>query len=159
MAHLTAITAPGCPFAGVYLYQKNENELGLFCAVRAEQPQSRVIFSTENCDVVDIMPCAAYEDPTGVTRQRLLKLTKTMRPRWQWSDEISQHRLWVINDTVTIEALRKDFADRVLHLYAGQEHYNHAVAAQQGQLLPQGICLFLSENEGLLPPEQLPIKL
>lgn len=159
MAHCMALYSEGTPFAGVYLYQKNENELGLFCAVRAEQPENGVIFSTKDCKAVKNLSCAAYDDPTGVTRQRLIKLTKALRPRWQWEDKGGQHKLWVINDTVTIEALRKDFADRTLRLYAGQEQYNNAVTAQKGRLLPQGICLFLTESEGLLPPEQLPIKL
>lgn len=158
MAHLAAFTTPGCPFAGVYLYQQEDTaapdaqRFGLLCAVRAEQPESGVVFSTGEELCVETVPCAAYDDPTAVTRQRMMKLTKALRPRWQWEEDNLTHRLWVINDTVTIEALRKDFADRVLRLYAGQSEYHAAVKAGSTQLTPQLLRLFLTETEGLLPP-------
>lgn len=155
MAEIKAFTVEGRPFAGVYLYQQNDNEPGLICAVRPEQPDSGVIFSTEPEQAVENFPCAVYEDANGITRQRLHKLQKALHPRWQWENEQGQHRVWVINDTVTIEALRKDFADRVLKLYAGQEQYRAALQERQGQLAPQDICLFLTETEGFLLPQEM----
>ncbi len=39
-----------------------------------------------------------------------LKPEKTCPPRYEFSDGLVTHRLWVVNDPVAIQALREDFA-------------------------------------------------
>lgn len=161
MAEIHALFANNSRWPGMYLYAQQPIEepnapaqFGLFCAVRPEDPSAQVIhFVSEKWNRSDF--CAVYEDAGQITRQRFVRLANALTPQQQWSESGLSHRLWVINDTVTIEALRKDFADRVLYLYTGQAEYTDAITAQKEQLLPTPLCFFLSAHLDFLPPENI----
>lgn len=134
--------------AGFYLYEEEflsqvdqgetRRVLGLVCRVRLEDFQNGVILpheetlskakedrfqllSATRCNFSSIY--SLYHDEGGVTRQRLLHLKETCPPRYDFSDGLVTHRLWVINDPVVLAALQEDFAGRKLYIADGHHRY------------------------------------
>ena len=151
---------------GMYLYEEEflsqvdqgqrRSVLGLVCLVRltdfsqgvvlpheetlskAKEDRFRLMTATQ-CNFSSIY--SLYRDETGATRQRLLHLKETCPPRYDFSDGLVTHRLWVINDTEVLDALREDFAGRKLYIADGHHRYETALRyrdtlAEQGTYLP-----------------------
>ena len=117
---------------GFYLYEEeffskvDQGETrkvrGLVCRVRLEDFENGVVLpheetlskakedrfqllSATQCNFSSIY--SLYHDENHVTSQRLENLAKSCPPRYEFSDGLVTHRLWVINDPVAIEALRQ----------------------------------------------------
>ncbi len=133
---------------GVYLYEeeflsqvdKGERRrvLGLVCLVRLEDFANGVVLTHEEtlskakedrfrllaatrCNFSSIY--SLYHDQGGVTRSRLENLKNSCPPRYQFSDGLVTHRLWVVNDPEAIAALQEDFAGRKLYIADGHHRY------------------------------------
>ena len=151
---------------GMYLYEEeflsqvdqgqSRKVLGLVCRVRLEDFANGVILpheetlskakedrfrllSATRCNFSSIY--SLYHDEGGVTRQRLLNLKETCPPRYEFSDGLVTHRLWVINDPVAIQALEEDFAGRKLYIADGHHRYETGLRyrdtlEEQGTYLP-----------------------
>ena len=151
---------------GMYLYEEeflsqvdqgqSRKVLGLVCRVRLEDFANGVILpheetlskakedrfrllSATRCNFSSIY--SLYHDEGGVTRQRLLNLKETCPPRYEFSDGLVTHRLWVINDPVAIQALGEDFAGRKLYIADGHHRYETGLRyrdtlEEQGTYLP-----------------------
>lgn len=151
---------------GLYLYEEEflsqvdqgqrRSVLGLVCRVRLEDFANGVILpheetlskakedrfrllSATRCNFSSIY--SLYRDEGGVTRQRLLNLKETCPPRYEFSDGLVTHRLWVINDPVAIQALEEDFAGRKLYIADGHHRYETGLRyrdtlEEQGTYLP-----------------------
>lgn len=151
---------------GMYLYEEeflsqvdqgqSRKVLGLVCRVRLEDFANGVILpheetlskakedrfqllSATRCNFSSIY--SLYRDEGGVTRQRLLNLKETCPPRYEFSDGLVTHRLWVINDPVAIQALEEDFAGRKLYIADGHHRYETGLRyrdtlEEQGTYLP-----------------------
>lgn len=150
---------------GIYIYEEefldkvdrgNVKTLrGMVCLVRLEDFSANVVLPHEETlskakeDRFQLM-CATgcnfsqiyslYRDETHITRGRLDALTQTCRPRYQFSDGLVTHRLWVVNDEVAISALREDFTDRKLYIADGHHRYETALRYRD-HLRDQGIYL------------------
>ena len=114
MADILAFKRPGDFMEGLFL-----SEAGLLCRLRIEPFETKVVLPGENtiqCDPVWV----EYEDLRGVTRKRLENL-KQAQP--------AKDGVWIINDPVTITAIREDFVDRKLLLRGGLALYEAALAA------------------------------
>lgn len=125
----------------------------LICRVRLEEFAAGVVLPHEETlskakqDRFDLM-CAAncnfssiyslYQDPEHVTRSRLDNLAAGSAPRYEFSDGLVTHRLWVVNDPAAIEALREDFAGRKLYIADGHHRYETALNYRR-HLQEQGI--------------------
>ena len=68
------------------LSKAKEDRFQLLCATRCN-------FSSIYC---------LYQDPGHTTAQRLENLSQTCPPRYEFSDGLVTHRLWVVNDPVAI---------------------------------------------------------
>lgn len=151
---------------GLYLYEEEflsqvdqgqrRSVLGLVCRVRLEDFANGVILPHEETlskakeDRFQLMKAtrcnfssiySLYHDQGGVTRQRLLHLKETCPPRYDFSDGLVTHRLWVINDPEAIAALEQDFAGRKLYIADGHHRYETALRyrdtlREQGAYLP-----------------------
>lgn len=151
---------------GMYLYEEEflsqvdrgdrRSVLGLVCRVRLEDFANGVVLpheetlskakedrfqllSATRCNFSSIY--SLYRDEGGVTRQRLLNLKETCPPRYEFSDGLVTHRLWVINDPVAIQALEEDFAGRKLYIADGHHRYETGLRyrdtlEEQGTYLP-----------------------
>ena len=151
---------------GMYLYEEeflsqvdqgqSRKVLDLVCRVRLEDFANGVILpheetlskakedrfrllSATRCNFSSIY--SLYHDEGGVTRQRLLNLKETCPPRYEFSDGLVTHRLWVINDPVAIQALEEDFAGRKLYIADGHHRYETGLRyrdtlEEQGTYLP-----------------------
>ena len=151
---------------GMYLYEEEflsqvdrgdrRSVLGLVCRVRLEDFANGVVLpheetlskakedrfrllSATRCNFSSIY--SLYHDEGGVTRQRLLNLKETCPPRYEFSDGLVTHRLWVINDPVAIQALEEDFAGRKLYIADGHHRYETGLRyrdtlEEQGTYLP-----------------------
>ena len=133
---------------GMYLYEEEflsqvgqgetRKVRGLVCLVRLEDFQNGVILPHEEtlskakedrfrlltatrCNFSSIY--SLYQDEGHVTAQRLENLSRSCPPRYEFSDGLVTHRLWVINDPVALEALREDFAGRKLYIADGHHRY------------------------------------
>lgn len=149
---------------GVYLYAQTptsgenpDDTLGLFCLARLEEPETGVIVCPdikecgeeisqieallEYCQPV--AACAEYEDKNQLILTRLQHLQKTGRPIADFTDSAARHRFWVINDTVTIEALRKEFADKVLTIFAHPAGYRALLKKQKTNPMTENLLLAL----------------
>ena len=125
----------------------------LICRVRLEEFAAGVVLPHEETlskakqDRFNLM-CAAncnfssiyslYQDPEHVTRRRLDNLAETCAPRYEFSDGLVTHRLWVINDPAAIEAIGEDFAGRKLYIADGHHRYETALNYRR-HLKEQGI--------------------
>lgn len=148
---------------GLYIYEmefltkvdKGETKKlrSLICRVRLEEFAAGIVLPHEETlskakqDRFDLM-CAAncnfssiyslYQDPEHVTRQRLDNLAESCAPRYEFSDGLVTHRLWVVNDPAAIEAIGEDFAGRKLYIADGHHRYETALNYRR-HLNDQGI--------------------
>lgn len=137
---------------GLYIYEmefltkvdKGETKKlrSLICRVRLEEFSAGVVLPHEETlskakqDRFDLM-CAAncnfssiyslYQDPEHVTRKRLDNLAAGSAPRYEFSDGLVTHRLWVVNDPAAIAAIQEDFAGRKLYIADGHHRYETAL--------------------------------
>ncbi len=137
---------------GVYIYEEEFLDRvdrgsrkalrGMICRVRLEDFSAGVVLPHEetlskakedrfqlmkatNCNFSQIY--SLYRDEAHVTRRRLDRLADACPPRYEFSDGLVTHRLWVVNDPVAISALREDFADRKLYIADGHHRYETAL--------------------------------
>lgn len=137
---------------GLYIYEMefltkvDKGEMkklrSLICRVRLEEFSAGVVLPHEETlskakqDRFDLM-CAAncnfssiyslYQDPEHVTRKRLDNLAAGSAPRYEFSDGLVTHRLWVVNDPAAIAAIQEDFAGRKLYIADGHHRYETAL--------------------------------
>ena len=115
---------------------------GLICRVRLEEFAAGVVLphaetlSKAKQDRFDLMRApncnfsqiySLYRDEAHTTRRRLDHLADSEAPRYEFSDGLVTHRLWVVNDPVAMEALREDFAGRRLYIADGHHRYETAL--------------------------------
>ena len=127
MADILAYKRPGDFMEGLFL-----SEAGLLCRLRIEPFETKVILPGETsiqCDPV----WAEYEDSRKITRNRLENLKQAIAPK---------DGVWIINDPVTITALREDFVDRKLTIRGGLSLYEAAL--DKGE----EFCLVLLSEKG-----------
>ncbi len=137
---------------GIYIYEEEFLEKadhgetrklrGMICRVRLEDFSAGVVLPHEetlskakedrfrlmqatNCNFSQIY--SLYQDERHITRQRLDRLADACAPRYEFSDGLVTHRLWVVNDPVAISALREDFVDRKLYIADGHHRYETAL--------------------------------
>lgn len=148
---------------GLYIYEmefldkvdrgESKKLRSLVCRVRLEEFSAGIVLPHEETlskakqDRFDLM-CAAncnfssiyslYQDPEHVTRKRLDNLAAGSAPRYEFSDGLVTHRLWVINDPAAIEAIGEDFAGRKLYIADGHHRYETALNYRR-HLKEQGI--------------------
>ena len=68
-----------------------------------------------------------YADKEKVTDRKLDNICECTRPRYEFSDKNVTHRLWVINDKLTVNSICDDFADRKLYIADGHHRYETAL--------------------------------
>ena len=137
---------------GIYIYEEEfldkvthgetKHLRGMICRVRLEEFSAGVVLPHEETlskakeDRFQLMRATGcnfsqvyslYRDERHITRQRLSNLAASCAPRYDFSDGLVTHRLWVINDPVTIDALREDFTDRKLYIADGHHRYETAL--------------------------------
>ena len=115
---------------------------GLICRVRLEDFAAGVVLPHEETlskakqDRFDLMQAthcnfsqiySLYPDEAHTTRRRLDNLAASCAPRYEFSDGLVTHRLWVVNDPVAIAALQEDFAGRKLYIADGHHRYETAL--------------------------------
>ena len=137
---------------GIYIYEEEfldrvthgetKRLRGMICRVRLEEFSAGVVLPHEetlskakedrfrlmraaNCNFSQVY--SLYRDERHITRQRLDNLVNSCSPRYDFSDGLVTHRLWVVNDPVVIEALREDFTDRKLYIADGHHRYETAL--------------------------------
>lgn len=166
---------------GVYIYEEefldqvDHGEVkklrGMICRVRLEDFAAGVVLPHEETlskakedrfRLMEATSCnfsqvySLYQDPRHVTRQRLDNLAQTCPPRYDFSDGLVTHRLWVVNDPVAIEALRKDFSDRRLYIADGHHRYETALRYRDTRPVPfsgaESVMMMLvdMEDDGLV---------
>ncbi len=162
---------------GMYIYEEeflsrvDRGEVkklrGLICRVRLEEFTAGVVLPHEetlskakedrfqlmqatNCNFSQIY--SLYQDHAHTTRQRLDHLCQCTVPRYEFSDGLVTHRLWVINDPEAIAALQEDFAPRKLYIADGHHRYETALnyrrhLQEQGQYIPGAgyVMMFLAD--------------
>ena len=137
---------------GLYLYEEEfltqvdhgerKKLRGLLCRVRLEDFANGVVLPHEETlskakeDRFQLMQAthcnfspiySLYRDETHVTRQRMDNLAAACPPRYEFSDGLVTHRLWVVNDQAAIAALQEDFAGRKLYIADGHHRYETAL--------------------------------
>ena len=168
---------------GFYLYEEEflsqvdrgapRKTLGLLCRVRLEDFANGVVLpheetlskakedrfrllSATRCNFSPIY--SLYHDEGGVTAARLENLKATCPPRYDFSDGLVSHRLWVVNDPEALAAISQDFAGRKLYIADGHHRYETGLRyrdalRQQGAYLPGAdyilMCLTPLEDPGL----------
>ena len=137
---------------GLYIYEEEflsqvdsgepKKLRGLVCRVRLEEFSAGVVLPHEetlskakqdrfelmkatNCNFSQIY--SLYRDEKHVTQQRLDNLAASCAPRYEFSDGLVTHRLWVVNDPVAVAAIRDDFAGRKLYIADGHHRYETAL--------------------------------
>lgn len=115
---------------------------GLVCRVRIEDFEAGVVlpheetlskaktdrfnlFQATGCNFSQIY--SLFPDEKHVTRERMDRICSTAAPRYDFDDGLVTHRLWVVNDSVTIGAFCEDFADRKLYIADGHHRYETSI--------------------------------
>ena len=169
---------------GLYIYEEEflseidrgetKKLRGLICRVRLEEFENGVVLPHEftlskaKKDRFELMKATScnfsqiyslYRDERHVTRERLDNIAQTNAPRHEFSDGLVTHRLWVINDPVTIAAIEEDFADRKLYIADGHHRYetalNYRNYCRENDIYKPGadfVMMFLADmaDEGLV---------
>ncbi|HEX3026948.1 MAG TPA: DUF1015 family protein [Clostridia bacterium] len=71
-----------------------------------------------------------YEDDERKTMSRV-QLLSSGKPRFEWKENGTVHRIWLVNDILVIAAIKEDFLDRRLFLADGHSRYAAAQAIRQ----------------------------
>lgn len=115
---------------------------GLVCRVRIEDFENNVVlpheetlskaktdrfnlFKATNCNFSQIY--SLFPDERHITRERMDRICTTTEPRYDFDDGLVTHRLWVVNDPVTISAFCDDFTDRKLYIADGHHRYETSI--------------------------------
>ncbi len=141
---------------GLYLYemeflsQVDQGEVkklrGLIAQVRLEEFSAGVVLPHEetlskakedrfqlmratHCNFSQIY--CLYQDEAQTTRRRMDNLASGCAPRYDFSDGLVTHRLWVVNDPEAIAAIQEDFAPRKLYIADGHHRYETALNFQR----------------------------
>lgn len=169
---------------GIYIYEeaflsKVETGVpmslkGIVCRVKLEDFENNVVLPHEetlskakadrfslmeatNCNFSQIY--SLFPDETHSTRIRIDTITANTKPRYEFHDGLVTHRLWVVNDPVTIQAFCDDFIDRKLYIADGHHRYetalnyrNHCRKARMYNPGSEYVMMFLADmaDEGLL---------
>ena len=137
---------------GLYIYEEEflsqvdrgetKKLRGLICRVRLEDFAAGVVLPHEETlskakedrfQLMEATRCnfsqiySLYQDEGHVTRQRLDNLAAGCAPRYEFSDGLVTHRLWVVNDPEAIRAIQEDFAGRKLYIADGHHRYETAL--------------------------------
>lgn len=137
---------------GIYIYEEefktevDHGEVkklkGIICRVKVEDFKDNVVLPHEYTlskakeDRLNLMKAtnsnfsqvySLYQDPEHVTLKRIDNLSATTLPRYEFDDGLVIHRLWVVNDKVSIAAIAEDFADRKLYIADGHHRYETAI--------------------------------
>jgi len=137
---------------GLYIYElkfksavesgKEMSLKGLVCRVRIEDFETGVVlpheetlskaktdrfnlFKATNCNFSPIY--SLFPDEKHVTRERMDRICAATAPRYDFDDALVTHRLWVVNDPVTISAFCEDFTDRKLYIADGHHRYETSI--------------------------------
>ncbi len=136
----------------IYIYEEEflekvdtgkQNSLkGIICTVKVEDFSAGVVLPHEQTlskakeDRLNLMKtCASnfsqiyslYIDEKHSTLSVIDNISATTKPRYEFSDGLVTHRLWVINDKVTIDTLLTQFAARKLYIADGHHRYETAI--------------------------------
>ena len=90
---------------------------------KAKQDRFELMKAT-NCNFSQIY--SLYIDEQGETQKRIDRLSAGT-PRYEFSDGLVTHRLWIVNDKLALEAFRADFTDRKLYIADGHHRYETAI--------------------------------
>ncbi|MBO5252343.1 MAG: DUF1015 domain-containing protein [Clostridia bacterium] len=137
--------------AGIYIYEEEfltavdhgekKSLKGIVSLVRVEDFSAGVVLPHEetlskakkdrfelmkatNCNFSQIY--SLYVDENGETQRRIERLSQGT-PRYEFSDGLVTHRLWVVNDKMALEAFRAEFASRKLYIADGHHRYETAI--------------------------------
>lgn len=137
---------------GIYIYEEEFKDAvdhgevkklkGIICRVKVEDFKDNVVLPHEYTlskakeDRLNLMKAtnsnfsqvySLYQDSEHVTLKRIDNLSATTKPRYEFDDGLVIHRLWVVNDKVSIAAIAEDFADRKLYIADGHHRYETAI--------------------------------
>ncbi len=137
---------------GIYIYEEEfktqvdhgetKKLRGFICRVQVEDFSAGIVLPHEETlskakeDRLNLMKStfcnfsqiySLYIDEKHVTSARLDNLASTTKPRYEFDDGLVIHRMWVINDKLSIAAIAEDFADRKLYIADGHHRYETAI--------------------------------
>lgn len=134
-------------------YGQKNSVKGVICRVKVEDFSKGVVLPHEetlskakmdrfhlmqatHCNFSQIY--SLYMDEEHTTRSRIDALSKDT-PRHEFDDGAVIHRLWVVNDSLAIQAICDDFAGRKLYIADGHHRYETAINFRN-YCHEQGIC-------------------
>lgn len=137
---------------GIYIYEEEfktqvdhgetKKLRGFICRVQVEDFSAGIVLPHEETlskakeDRLNLMKStfcnfsqiySLYIDEKHVTSNRLDNLASTTKPRYEFDDGLVIHRMWVVNDKLSIAAIAEDFADRKLYIADGHHRYETAI--------------------------------
>ena len=90
----------------------------------AKEDRLNLIKAT-NCNFSQVY--SLYIDEGRATDKKLDNICESSSPRYEFSDGLVIHRLWVVNDELTIASICDDFDDRKLYIADGHHRYETAI--------------------------------
>ena len=83
------------------------------------------LMKATNCNFSQIY--SLYIDEERTTDKKLDNICESTAPRYEFNDGLVTHRLWVVNDELTIASVCDDFQDRKLYIADGHHRYETAI--------------------------------
>ncbi len=147
---------------------------GLICRVKLEEFSSGIVLPHEetlskaktdrfnlmqatNCNFSQIY--SLYSDKEQVTLKKLENHTKIQKPRYEYFDGLVNHKLWLVNDELSISSICEDFVGRKIYIADGHHRYetalNYKKYCEENNIYLKGsdyvmMLLCDMENEGLV---------
>ncbi len=137
---------------GIYIYEEEfksqvdhgetKKLRGFICRVQVEDFSAGIVLPHEETlskakeDRLNLMKStfcnfsqiySLYIDEKHTTSNRLDNLASSTKPRYEFDDGLVIHRMWVVNDKLSIAAIAEDFADRKLYIADGHHRYETAI--------------------------------
>ncbi len=115
---------------------------GIICRVRVEEFKNGVVLpheetlskaKTDRLNLMKATSCnfsqiySLYIDEDHKSLERTTNVMNSQEPRYNFSDGLVNHSLWVINDKELINELCDDFKDRKLYIADGHHRYETAI--------------------------------
>jgi uncharacterized protein (DUF1015 family) len=137
---------------GIYVYEEEflskvdhgekKRIRGIICRVKIEDFSAGIILPHEETlskakeDRFNLMKAthcnfsqiySLYIDKEHKTLRRINNVASSCEPVYNFSDGLVSHRMWIINDQVTIKAICDDFIDKKLYIADGHHRYETSI--------------------------------
>lgn len=118
---------------GLYIYQchctdDNFTDTGFFSLIKLEELESGIISIEKNCKSNIIH--GTYQDDRDIISKKIENIISRNIPRYDFTHDGINYKLWVLNDSVTVDSICEDFICKKIDIVSGGDLYLEKLSAR-----------------------------